>query len=257
MTPRDIALTLIGPILTAWVAILVVRRKLHHEFPFFFTYLILSVIIPLVRLSVSGDYMMFFTVFWATEALYTLVALFVLYEVFHQVFLPFYMLWWWFRLLFPGAAVCIALLSVRNAMHNPALRNPRPMEIIFALATGVNYMEAGLFGLFFALVLLLGVRWHSYPFGIVEGFGLYALGGMLGYGLRSEFGTKYTSIVKYALPVAYIVGVLVWLDTFLRQPDPEVVHAWRARVTPEQLLAEARGYITVLKRFFGTRNHDS
>jgi len=89
--------------------------------------------------------------------------------------------------------------------------------------------------------------------GIVEGFGLSALGALIAYGLRSEFGTKYDTLAKYAPPVAYIVGVLVWLDTFLRQPDPEVVHAWRDRVTPEQLLAEARGYIRILKRFFGTK----
>jgi hypothetical protein len=127
------------------------------------------------------------------------------------------------------------------------------MEIIFALATGVNYMEAVLFGLFFALVVLLGVPWRSYPFGIVEGFGLSALGSLIAYGLRSEFGTKYNKFAIYAPPVAYVVGVLVWLDTFLRRPDPEVVHAWRDKITPEQLLAEARGYISILKRFFGTK----
>jgi hypothetical protein len=253
MTPRDIGITLIGPILTTWVAALVIRRKLHREFPFFFAYLILSVIVPLVRLSVRGDYVTFFTVFWLTEALYALMALLALYEVFHEVFLPFYLLWWWFRLLFPGAAVFIGFLSVRNAIHNPALWNPRPMEIVFALALGVNYLEAALFGLFFVLVLLLGVRWRSYPIGIVEGFGLSALGGLLAYGLRSEFGTKYNTLVKYAPPVAYVVGVVVWLDTFLRQPDPEVVHAWRDKITPEQLLAEAREYISILKRFFGTK----
>jgi hypothetical protein len=244
-------LQLIALGLTAWVAALVVRRKLHREFPFFFAYLILSVIVPLVRLSVSGDYVTFFIVFWATEALYALVALLALYEVFHEVFLPFYLLWWWFWLLFPGAAIFIAFLSVRNALHNPLLRNPRPIEIIFALATGVNYMEAAIFGLFFVLVLLLGIRWKSYPFGIVEGFGLYALGGLLAYGLRSEFGTKYTTVVKYSLPVAYLVGVLAWLLTFLGPPDPEVVHAWRDQVTPEQFLAQARVFVRITKRYFG------
>ena len=252
MELRDIVLTLVGAALTAWVAALVVRRKFHREFPFFFTYLIVSVLVPVLRLAVSGDYPMFFTVFWATEALYAVLALLALYEVFHEVFLPFYQLWWWFRLLFPGAALLIAFLSIRHALH-PWSQRAQPMEIIVAFATSVNYLEALLFGLFFALVLLLGVRWRSYPFGIVEGFGLYALGGLIAYRLRSEFGTKYNTIVKYALPVAYVVGVLVWLDTFLRQPDPELVHAWRDKITPQQLLAEARGYIKTLKRFFGTK----
>jgi hypothetical protein len=257
MQPRDIILSLIGLTLTVWVGALVVRRKLHREFPAFFAYLTLSVTIPLIRLAVSSNYAMFFKVYWATEIIYAVLALLALHELFHEVFLPFYQLWWWFRLLFPAAAMFIAFISIRRALHNPALQAPRPMEIIFAFATAVNYLEALLFGLFFGLVVLLGVRWRSYPFGIVEGFGLSALGGLIAYGLRSEFGTKYDTFAKYAPPVAYIVGVLVWLDTFLRQPDPEVVHAWRERVTPEQLLAEARGYITVLKRFFGTRNHDS
>ena len=239
--------------LTAWVAALVARRKLHREFPFFFAYLILSVIVPLIRLSVSGDYATFFMLFWTTEAFYAVLGLLALHEVFHEVFLPFYLLWWWFRLVFPAAVTLIVFVSIRNAILHPALQAPRILQIIFGSAKAVNYLEAVLFGLFFALVLLLGVRWKSHPFGIVEGFGLSALGALIAYGLRSEFGTKYDTLAKYAPPVAYIVGVLVWLDTFLRQPDPEVVHAWRDRVTPEQLLAEARGYIRILKRFFGTK----
>jgi len=244
-------LTLTGPILTAWVGILLWRRRLYQEFPFFFTYVAVSVVVPVIRLAVSGDYRTFFWVFWVTEAIYALAALLALHEVFREVFFAFYELWWWFRLVFPGTAALIALVSIRSAVRNPALHGPHPMEIIVALAKGVNYLEAVLFGVFFLLVLLLGVRWRSYPFGIVEGFGMSALGGLVAFGLRSEFGKKYDALAKYAPPVAYIVGVLVWLDTFRRAPDPEVVHAWREQMTPQQLLAEARSYIKVLKKFFG------
>jgi hypothetical protein len=253
MAPRDIALELIALGLTAWVAVLVVRRKLYREFPFFFAYLILSVIVPLVRLSVSGNYLTFFKVFWATEALYALLALLALYEAFHEVFRPFYLVWPWFRLVFPAAVALIAFVSIRNAIFHPALQAPRILQVVFGSAKAVNYLEAVLFGLFFALVVLLGVRWRSYPFGIVEGFGFSALGALITYSLRSEFGTKYNSLVKYAPPVAYLVGVLVWLDTFLRQADPKVVYAWRDQITPEQLLAKTREYIRILKRFLGTK----
>lgn len=250
MQPRDIALQLIALGLTAWVGALVVRRKLHHKFPFFFAYLAVSVVVPVIRLCVSGNYTIFFYVFWVTEGFYALLALFALHEVFHEVFLSFFALWWWFRLLFPGAIVFIAVISIRKAIHNPALHAPRPMEIIFAFATAVNYLEALLFGLFFALAVLLGVRQRSYPFGIVEGFGISALGGLLAFGLRSEFGTKFNMFAKYAPPVAYLIGALVWLDTFRRPPDPEVTHEWRERMTPEQLLALAREYKRILKRPF-------
>jgi hypothetical protein len=254
MAPRDIALQLIALGLTAWVTVLVLRRKLHCEFPFFFAYLVLSVFVPLVRLAVIGDYPTFFKVFWATEALYAVLALLALYEVFHEVFLPFYMLWWWFWLVFPGAVGVAAVVQIWRAVVNPPIQAVPLIAAILSFGRVINWVEAVLFGLFFVLVLLLGVRWKSYPFGIVEGFGLSALGALIAYGLRSEFGTKYGAFAKYAPPVAYVVGVLVWLDTFLRQPDPEVVHAWRDKITPEQLLAEARGYVRTLKRFFGTKS---
>lgn len=250
MQPRDIAFLLTGLVFTAWVAGLVMRRKLIQEFPFFFAYLGATVVISLIRLAVMSNYARYFEVFWATEILYALLALLALHEVFHEVFLSFFALWWWFRLLFPGAIVFIAVISIRKAIHNPALHAPRPMEIIFAFATAVNYLEALLFGLFFALAVLLGVRQRSYPFGIVEGFGISALGTLLAFGLRSEFGTKFNMFAKYAPAVAYVIGTLVWLDTFRRPPDPEVTHEWRDRITPEQLLALAREYIRILKRPF-------
>jgi predicted secreted protein len=257
MQPRDIVLTLIGPVLTAWVAALLVRRKLHREFPFFFVYLVVAVLVPLLRLAVSGDYPTFFKVAWATEAIYAVLALLALYEAFREVFLAFYMLWWWFALLFPGAVGIAAFVQVRRAILHPPVEATPLIAAILSFSRVINWVEAVLFGLFFVLVLLLGVRWKSYPFGIVEGFGLSALGAFLAYGLRSEFGTKYATFAKYAPPVAYLVGVVAWLLTFLGPPDPEVVYAWRGQVTPEQFLAQARALVKITRRIFWRKTDDS
>jgi hypothetical protein len=249
----DLSLSLAAAGLAVLLAATLLRRKLYHEFPFFFTYVCFAILTTVARLSVSGNYPMYFKVFWATAAFYNVLALLALYEVFHQVFLPFYMLWWWFWLLFPGVVGIAAFIQIRRAVLNPPVEALPLVAAILSFGRVINWVEAMLFGLFFALVLLLGVRWRSHPFGIVEGFGISALGALIAYGLRSEFGTKYNVFAKYTLPVSYLLGLLVWLDTFLRQPDPEVVHAWRDKITPEQLLAEARGYISILKRFFGTK----
>lgn len=251
MGPRDVALQLIALGLTGWVAALLVRRKLHREFPFFFVYLAVSVLVPVLRLAVSGDYPTFFKVTWATEALYALLALLTLHEVFHEVFLAFYMLWRWFWLLFPGAVGIAAFVQIRRAILNPPIQATPLIAAIVSFGRVINWVEAVLFAVFFALVLLLGIRWKSYPFGIVSGFGLSALGAFLAYGLRSEFGTKYNAFTKYALPVSYVLGLLVWLLTFLGQPDPEVVDAWRGQVTPEQFQAQARALVSITKRYFG------
>jgi hypothetical protein len=250
MELRDIALQLIGLLLTVWVAVLAIRRKVHRVFPLFVTYLALAIVVPVVRLSVSGNYTVFFYTFWTTEGLYALFALFALYEVFRKIFFAFYELWWWFRLVFP-AAVCLAILiSTRRMILNPPVEAPPLLGVIISGSRIVNYLEAMLFGLFFVLALLLGIRRRSYPFGIVEGFGIAAAAALVAYGLRSEFGTKFNSFVRYVPAVAYELGALVWLDTFRRPPDPEVIHAWKEQVTPEQMLVQAREWIRVMKRPF-------
>ena len=249
MGPRDLALPFAALVLTTWVGAFLWRRRLYREFPFFCAYVALTVVVSLIRFSVSGDYNTYFYVFWVTEAIYAVAAILALHEAFRKVFFAFYELWWWFRLVFPAVTAFMAFIAIRNAIEHPALQGARFLEVILALARGVNYLEAVLFGVFFGLVLLLGVPWRSYPFGIVEGFGMYALGAMIAFGLRSEIGKKYDVVAKYLPPVAYIVGALIWLDTFRQPPDPEPV--WRDKVTPQQMLEELRSYLRVLKKFFG------
>ncbi|HLK07228.1 MAG TPA: hypothetical protein VKV30_04795 [Candidatus Angelobacter sp.] len=228
MQPRDITLVLIGTVLTAWLAAIVVRRKLHREFPCFFAYLILSVIVPLIRLSVSGNYVTFFIVFWATEALYAVLTLLVLYEVFRKVFSAFYKLWH-FPLVFGGTVGIAASVQIWLAIMKPPIQAVPMLGVILSFAAAVNWVETILFCLFFASTLLLGIHWRSYSFGIVTGFGFPALAGLLAFTLRSEFGTKYTTLVKYASPMAYLLGLLVWLGTFIHQPSACLVRPERDR----------------------------
>jgi hypothetical protein len=251
MGALDLSLSIAAAVLAILLAVALLRRKLHKEFPFFFIYVAFAIIASVARLSVSGDYQTYFKVYWATAALYNILAVCALHEAFREVFRAFYMLWWWFWLLFPAAVGIAAFIQIRRAVLNPPIEATPLIAAILSFGRVINWVEAVLFGLFFVLVLLLGIRWKSYPFGIVDGFGLSALGAFLAYGLRSEFGTKYATFAKYALPVSYLVGVLAWLLTFLGRPDPEVVHAWRGQVTPEQFLAQARVFVRITKRYFG------
>src|SRR5882724_2781743 len=97
----DVLLPVAGAALVSWLIAMFVRRCLYRQFPFFFCYLLCSVLSTGVRLAVSGNYRALFMVYWATEALYAVLALLALHEVFRRVFLGFY-LFWWFWLVFPA-----------------------------------------------------------------------------------------------------------------------------------------------------------
>jgi hypothetical protein len=144
------------------------------------------------------------------------LTLLALYEVFRKVFLDFYQLRW-FRLVFSGTVIIAASVQIWRAILKPPVQAIPPLGAILSFATLANWVDTILFCLFFASALLLGIRWRSYSFGIVAGFGFPAIAGLLAFTLRSEFGTKYNAIVKYASPMGYLLGVLVWLGTFMLQ----------------------------------------
>jgi len=252
MKPFDLILTLIGPILTAWLAILFVRRKLHSEFPFFFLYLIASVLIPVVRLAFHHDYLVWFKVVWITEAIYIALALLALHEAFRKVFEAFEAFYEkrWFWLFFPLVVTAIFAIAIAYSLDSPPVQASRLISLILTLGTAVSLVQVAIFGLFFLLVRFHGIHWRDYPFGIVLGFTIIALGSLWGNWSRSVFGTKFNRFFAYAPAVAYIFAVIIWLDIFLR---PQFEPKWRLRITPEQLLDEVSQYSKIFQRLLGRR----
>jgi len=252
MKSADIVLSIAAALLVIWLGGIFVRRQLYRQFPFFFSYIICSVLSTAARLSVSGNYRPFFKVYWATEALYAVLALLALHEVFRRVFLAFYLLWWWFRLIFPGAVAIIALITFSHTIQPPAAA-PRILGVVLLASLVAKYVEAGLFAVFFALVVLCGLTWRTYAFGIVQGFAVSALGTWFASRGRSEFGITFESLAKYGPAVAYILAVIVWLVSVWRPERPAATEQWSLTVSPKEMAMEIKQYTELLWRFVRRR----
>lgn len=248
MRKSDLLLSLVGLIAAAWLVIVLTQRKVFSEFPFFFLYVSFSVAFITLRLSVSDNYPIFFWVSWSTEAVYVVLALLALHEVFCRVFAAFYQKRW-FWLFFPVVVIAISTLAVVYRLGSPPAQANQVMSFIISMGMAVNLVQAFLFVLFFVLVWFNGIGWREYPFGIVMGFAAIAVMTFSVQWARSEFGTKLNPVSSYAPAVAYILAVILWLKTFLRPPEPEP--QWRLKITPEQLLDELRQYTRILGRLRG------
>jgi hypothetical protein len=249
MRKTDILLSLVGLAPALWLTIILTRRKIYHEFPLFFLYVSFSIAFITLRLSVSGNYQLFFEIYWLTEVVYVILVLLALYEVFRKVFKPFFKRWW-FWLFFPGVVAAISVLAVVYRLGSPPVQANYVISLILSLGTAVSLVQVALFGLFFLLVWFHGIHWRDYPFGIVVGFAVLAIGALWGNWARSAFGTKFNRFFGYAPSVAYIFAVIVWLTTFLRpQPEPR----WSLQITPEQLQEEIRQYARIMARLLGRR----
>jgi hypothetical protein len=249
MRSFDILLAVVALASAVALLCLLIRRRLASEFPFFFLYLSASVTFPVIKLAVSGSYAVFFIVSWATEAIYILLALLALHEVFRKVFAAFYKNRW-FWLFFPLVVIAIFTIAIAYNLGSPPVQASRLISLILTLGTAVSLVQIAIFGLFFILVWFHGIRWRDYPFSIVVGFAIIAVGSLWGNWSRSVFGTRFNRFFGYAPAVAYIIAVIVWLDAFLRPPS---VPEWKLRITPEQLLEEVGEYSKIFQRFLGRR----
>ena len=118
MWKTDAVLVLIGPLLSVWLLAILVRRKLYREFPFFFAYISAVILVSGIRFWAIHDYSIYFKVFWFSEALYAVMAVLALHEVFHTVFNEFYEIWPWFWLIFPAAVGIFAWLKISDGIHH-------------------------------------------------------------------------------------------------------------------------------------------
>jgi hypothetical protein len=250
MQKLDVVVTLVAPVLSVWLTTLLVRRRLYRDFPFFLTYIISSILITGTRLWVIGNYQAFFIVAWTTEAIYAVLALLALHEVFRRVFMAFFQRWW-FWLFFPLIVATIFTLTVVYHMGNPPAQANRVVSLILSLGTAVNLVQALVFLLFFALVTYHGIRWRNYPVGIVLGFAAISVGAFAANWTRSEFGTRFNIFAGYAYSVVNILALILWLVTFLQPPEAEP--RWIHEITPGQLLGQIQQYIQILERYWKRR----
>ncbi len=242
-------LQLAVPVLQTCLMLLLVLRRLHLQFRYFFVYTCYAVGSEALRLATvkqQGSWT-YFSIYWVTEAIYAALAFLAIHEVFHSVFRNFYGIRG-FRYFFPWVAVLMVAISIIRAVFRREGEVDTIIAIVISLKIGVGFLEVGLFFLFILMVRLFRMQSRRHAFGIALGFGISAAGNLSFYLLRSEFGTKLNKVVNSALPIVYIIAVVVWLITFVRS---QPVHPWPGdtglALNPEELITELRHYTKVAK----------
>ena len=250
MKNAELALALVGAGMQVFLCLLLLIRRSYHEIPVFFAFCMLSTVGTITGLAVSNNPHLYSEVYWTNEALGVFLVFFSLQEAFGSVFRNFFSMRW-FRSLFPGIGILMVGVAILRTIIVPRPAHSLFTTTIIALEIGVGFLQFGIFILFIALVKIFHLRWRQYAVGIVFGFGLGAAGSLVAFLLRSEFGTKLDPVVRIALSIAYIIGVAVWLATFLRAEPGPSGERWTGALTPEQMTAELRRHTKTVKGILG------
>jgi hypothetical protein len=243
-------LVLITPVagiaLQAWLAALLMRRKVQSPFPMFLAYVLFTLAASIAKLCVYSNYRTYYFVYWGTESIAVLLATLALLEVFRWIFALFWLSWWYRGFLY-GSIVFVLGIAIANAVLNPPAYMGSIGALIYSSGIAVNFLQLTIFMVFWLLSRHLLVGFRRYAFGIMLGFGVSSFGALSARLLRSVFGTKLNVVSAYIPPVAYILALVFWLHVFWREEPPETQRSMP--ITMEELAEQVREYTRILKKF--------
>jgi len=210
------------PILQSAVAAVLWRRKLHKQFPVFFSYLLVQVAFFAVTFPLYGrSTTWYFSTFWIGQALNAILGFYVIHEIFVDVFRPYHALRDLGTPVFKWAGAVMLLVSIVVAASNSFSQFP----LIQAITTMQRSVRMVQFGLILFLVIFsrfLGVSRRHLSFGVALGFGSFAglelmLLAMFSGGFIGRHHMNLSNMFCYDL------SIFLWL-----------AYAWLAKVVREK-----------------------
>lgn len=239
----DYAIWFAAPIMQVCVLVVLLRRGLHKDYPWFFSYTILSVIGDPVLAGVQAySETAYYYGYYVNLALCILLSFAVLQEVFKDAFRPYEALRDLSVILFRWSALVVLLVGVMWAVNTAQTANKDVMMDVILLADrSLRLMQCGL--VFFLLLFseYLGIPHRSMLFGISLGFGFFAAVNMLVATGASQHSTVSSAMLSRVNSCAYLLSVMIWLGfAFASAPSPSKVAALARSQDWNSALQEAR-----------------
>jgi Tfp pilus assembly protein PilZ len=205
------ALWVLQPVLLGVLATVMLRRKLHRDFPIFFGFAVIQIVAfaveyPIYKMAAPRIY---FCTFWVITALNMAVEFKIIHEVFSDILRPYHALKDLGTALFKWAALVMVLVSGVFIVTDSTWNDPVGRDVLI-LQRCVEVIQCGMVLLLLAFCKPLGVSWRRQSFGIAVGFALAAGAELISCGLF--FGGHLSNDVMNVTTMAfYNIGVVVWL----------------------------------------------
>jgi len=207
----QLALWVLQPALQAVIAVIAFQRKLHRDFPVFFTYTLVQIALFVVEFPVYTwcSTSVYFYTFWIGAAVNVVLAFKIIHEIFLDIFRPYHALRDLGTALFKWAALIMVLVSVVVIAVNPGWDDPL-QQTIQVVQRCVRVVQCGMVLFLLAFCKNLGVSWKRQSFGIALGFGLFAGVELLTTALHSGLHMRGQTVNLIDM-TAYNAGMLLWM----------------------------------------------
>ncbi len=248
------------PILESVLIAIMLRRKLHRQFPVFFAYILsqivnFAILFPIYK-SGPGHYTAYFYAYWIGAAVSLAIGFKVIHEIFLDVFRPYHTLKDLGTVLFKWAALVMLLVAVVVAASSQAGTNTPITQAVITVQRCVRVIQCGLVLFLLVFSKYLGVSWKQQSFGIALGFGGFASVELAAVALYSG-GQIQPGTLSTLNTAAYIFSIVTWIGyaafkAHLRQDAATLLMSQRweqslsdlhAPTTPDSLIPMFEGMV--------------
>src|SRR5690348_16672949 len=218
---------LLGPAGNLVVLVVMLRRRMVREFPFFFSYLTFHIIEALVTLLIymhfgrkSWEYLY---AYWTVQAIGLSLRFGVIYEIFSHVLRPYEGLRRGGILVFRWVVILLALAAIGVAVAGPSNEPGFAVTGAVVAERSIDVMQCGMLVLLFLFASYFALTWRNYVFGIALGFGVIASLELLSAALASQSSESISGLILNSLPrIGFDFAGIIWI-MYLASPEPSGV----------------------------------
>ena len=208
----------------ALLSLVMLKRRLYHEYPLFFAYTLSHVFRFVVLFSVyhyEGSKQSYRETYLAADVLDAALAFAAIYEVFSNVFRAYEGIRKLAGVVFRWALIVLVFVAVLTAAGSTGADMKRVVAGLFIFDQGVNIVRGGLLLLLIVFCSYLRLWWNHFVFGVALGFALESSVELVGFAMLAHLGPVGSRLLSLILAAAYNCAVIVWLYYLLSQAPAE------------------------------------
>jgi hypothetical protein len=204
------------------IVVVMIRRRLFREFPFFFTYTVFQIVeqgtlFVLDHSPAVSDYQYWY-VHWVTSIISIVLRFSILWEIFSNVFRDYPGLQRFNRVLFRSAIAIFLLLAAMVAALAPEDGPGHIFSGIHVLDLSVDVMQSGLWLLLVGFCSYFRLSWRSFTYGIAFGLGIFSTVDLATEATRVWTGFVAGYAFDFISMATYHLCVIIWL-VYLLAPE--------------------------------------
>ena len=219
MSPIQWTLVIAGMLGPAFVASVMLRRGLRSKFPFFFSYIVIYILMSAIALATYlYSCPVFYHVSWVLGSLMMLMEVGIIYEVLVNTLKSYSALVDLAKILFRWAAVFLLFTALVTALATNGQQATKLEAALTVVQHCIRLMQCGL--LLFLLVFesRLGVSWRNHGVVIAVGLGVYAAIDLT----VSYLPWMATNVADLIQGCSYVGVLAFWgCSLMMREPAPK------------------------------------